>query len=83
MKNPFKKKTAPEAPPVPTMAELTAEVQHLSVGLVQRLRAINKMNRDCQGISARLDELDNLIKQRKELDNAKDNHAAKSGPETK
>jgi len=40
------------------------------------------MNRDCQCISASLDELDNLIKQRKVID-AKDNHAAKSGPETK
>lgn len=82
MKNPFKKKEVKEAPSVPPMSELVAEVQHLSVGLVQRLRAINKMNRDCQGISARLDELDNLITQRKELD-AKDNNAAKSGPETK
>ncbi len=71
MKNPFKKK-APTARP---LAEVVNEVQQLSVGLVQRLRAINKMNREAQQISARLDALDS------ELATAKEQHAKNSNPE--
>jgi len=41
----------------PTVAELSAEYQQAAVALVERMRAITRLNKETQALSTRLNEL--------------------------